>query len=107
MNAVASKKQYIERVQMALEHLHNCGAVHRATVPVHEVFRGQDGMEGLRGGFRPYGHPKAKRAYGWSHADGKDDLDEKFVAVLEMPPVDSPQTAVKVAIVAEIKKRKN
>ena len=32
--------------------------------------------------------------------------DEKFVAVLEIPPVNSPQTAVKVAIVAEIKKSK-
>jgi hypothetical protein len=50
------------------------------------------------------GHPKAKRAYGWSHADGKDDKDEKFVTVLEVPPVDSPQTAVKVAIVSEIKR---
>jgi hypothetical protein len=33
----------------------------------------------------------------------KDDSDERFVAVLEIPPVTSPETAVKVAIAAEVK----
>ena len=44
--------------------------------------------------------------FGGGGGGGKGDLDEKFVAVLEIPPVNSPQTAVKVAIVAEIKKSK-
>jgi hypothetical protein len=52
------------------------------------------------------GHPKAKKAYGWSHADGKDNKGERFVTVLELPPVDSPQTAVKVAIAAEVRGKK-
>jgi hypothetical protein len=49
---------------------------------------------------------KAKRAYAWSHLDGKNDERTRFVAVLEVPPVESAQTAAKVAIVAEAKKRK-
>ncbi len=102
---MASKKEHIDRIKLVVEHLHNCGAVHRATVPVHEVFRGQTVWKGYVEVFDLMGHPKAKRAYGWSHADGKDDLDEKFVTVLEIPPVNSPQTAVKVAIVAESRKR--
>jgi hypothetical protein len=40
------------------------------------------------------GHPKAKRAYGWRNWEGD------FTAVLEIPPVDSANTAVKVAIAA-------
>jgi len=52
------------------------------------------------------GHPRAKRAYGWSHRAGKDDQDERFVTVLEIPPVTSPETAVKVAIAAEVKGKK-
>ena len=52
------------------------------------------------------GHPKAKRAYGWSHKDGPKDQDEKFVTVLEIPPVDSAQAAVKVAAATEIKQRR-
>ena len=49
---------------------------------------------------------KDKRVYAWSHRDGKNDSDERFVAVLEIPPVDSAQSAVKVAIAAEVKGKK-
>ena len=52
------------------------------------------------------GHKKAKRAYAWSHVAGRDDSDERFVAVLEIPPVDSPQAAVKVAIAHEVREAK-
>jgi hypothetical protein len=44
-------------------------------------------------------HPKAKRAYGWSHPTGKDYKDERLT-VLEIPPVVSPQTAVQAEIVS-------
>ena len=103
---MANNREDIERVKLALGHLHNCGAIHRATVPVHEVFQGQTVWQGDVEVFDISGHPKAKRAYAWSHREGKNDQGERFVAVLQIPPVDSPQTAVKVAIVAEIKKRK-
>jgi len=42
-----------------------------------------------------------------AHKDGKDDSDERFVAVLKIPPVTSPETAVKVAIVAEVRDKKS
>jgi len=86
--------------------LHGCGAVHRETVPVHEVFRGQTVWQGEVEVFDLTGHPKAKRAYGWSHREGKSDEGERFVAVLEIPPVVSPVTAVRVSIMADAKKRR-
>jgi len=52
------------------------------------------------------GHPKAKRAYAWSHVHGKNDEGERFVAVLEIPPVESALTAVRVQIVKDAKKGK-
>ena len=85
-----NKQDYIAQVQVAVAQLHNCGAVWRETVPVHEVFDLQ-------------GHPKAKRAYAWSHLDGKRDERTRFVAVLEIPPVDSAQKAVQVQIVKDVK----
>jgi hypothetical protein len=103
---VANKQEYLDRLQVAVSHLHKCGAVHRATVPVTEVFNGQTIWQGEVEVFDLTGHPKAKRAYAWSHKDGKDDSDERFVAVLEIPPVDSPESAVKVAIAAEVKGKK-
>jgi hypothetical protein len=52
------------------------------------------------------GHRKAKRCYAWSRRERKNDQDERFVTMLEIPPVSSPETAVKVAISAEVKGKK-
>jgi hypothetical protein len=101
-----ANKTYIERLQLAVEHLHKRKATHSASVPVREVFEGRTIWNGQVEVFDLTGHPKAKRAYAWSHRDGKDDKDERFVAVLEIPPVTSPETAVKVAIAAEVKGKK-
>jgi hypothetical protein len=102
---VENKQDYISRLQVAVEQLHGCGAIHRETVPVHEVFRGQTVWQGEVEVFDLTGHPKAKRAYGWSHREGKNDEGERFVAVLEIPPVISPVTAVRASIIADRKKR--
>jgi hypothetical protein len=102
-----ANKTYIERLQGVIQHLHGCKSAWVDSVPVHEVFRGETAWQGVVKVFTLSGHPKAKKAYAWSHADGKDDQDERFVTVLELPPVDSPQTAVKVAIAAEVKNRKD
>jgi hypothetical protein len=55
--------------------------------------------------FDLYGHPKAKRAYAWSHLDGAKDERTRFVAVLEIPPVESAVTAARVQIVKDVKGR--
>ena len=98
-----NKQDYIARVQVAVSQLHDCGAVWRETVPVHEVFQGKTVWQGSVEVFDLNGHAKAKRAYAWSHREGKNDAGERFVAVLEIPPVESAQTAVRVQIVKDIK----
>lgn len=103
---MANNREYIERVKLAVEHLHNCAATHRATVPVHEVFKGRTIWQGDVEVFDLTGHPKAKRAYAWSHLDGKNDECTRFVAVLEIPPVESAETAVRVQIVKDAKGKK-
>jgi hypothetical protein len=103
---VANKSDYIARVQVAIMQLHDCSATWRESVPVHEVFRGETVWKGEVEVFDLQGHPKAKRCYGWSHPEGQDNQGERFVAVLEIPPVDSPQTAVKMSIYSDIKKGK-
>jgi hypothetical protein len=98
-----NKSDYIARLQVTVSQLHDCGAVWLETVPVHEVFRGETVWQGEVEVFDLTGHPKAKRAYGWSHKAGKNDSDERFVTVLEIPPVESAITAVRVSLVKEIK----
>ncbi|MGA9779406.1 MAG: hypothetical protein WBS33_14145 [Verrucomicrobiia bacterium] len=106
LNAVANRQDYLARLQMAIEHLHNCGSEWRKSVWVEEVFKGSTIWKGEVEVFALCGHNKAKVCYGWSHREGKDDKGERFVTVLQIPPVTSPETAVKVAIAAEVKGKK-
>jgi hypothetical protein len=46
--------------------------------------------------------PKAKRCYAWSAVENGEP---KYTTVLEIPPVDSPESAVKVAIAAKAKEQ--
>jgi hypothetical protein len=100
---VENKQDYLDRLQLAIEHLHDCGATWRKTVTVHEVFRGKTVWQGEVEVFDLHGHDKAKRCYAWSHLDGKNDERTRFVAVLEIPPVVSAETAVRVQIVKDVK----
>lgn len=100
---MANKQEHLDRLKLAIEHLHQCGATYRETVPVHELFRGETVWQGEVHVFDLAGHPKAKRCYGWSHREGQDDQGERFVAVLEIPPVESAVTAVRVQIVKDVK----
>ena len=94
-----NKQDYLVRLQVAVEHLHNCGAHYLRTEPVHEVFNGQKVWKGDVEVFGLTNHSKAKRAYAWSHREGKNDEEgERFVVVLEIPPVESAVTAVRVQI---------
>jgi hypothetical protein len=101
---VANKQNYLARLQVVIQQLHNCGAIHSATIPVHEVFQGQTVWKGEVEIFNLFRHPKADRCYGWSHPEGQDDKGERFVTVLEIPPVVSAVTAVRASIVADSKK---
>ena len=101
-----ANKAYIEQLKRAILHLHKADAIWRETVPVHEVFCGQTVWKGNVEVFDLVGHPKAKRAFGWAHLDGEHDETERFVTVLEIPPVESAITAVRVSIVADGKKQR-
>ena len=96
-------KDYIERLQAAIRDLHGCESQYLETVPVTEMFQGQTVWQGDVEVFQIRGHPKAKRAYAWAHMAGTQDKETRYVAVLELPPVTSPQTAVRAAVMAEIK----
>ena len=105
LNAVANK-DYIERLKQVIFHLHKSDAKHVESVPVEEIFGGKTIWKGIVEVFTLDNHPKAKRCYGWSHPEGPDDKGERFVTVLEIPPVSSPESAVKVSIVADVRGKK-
>lgn len=94
---------YLAEARKAVEAMHGCTATYAETVPVREAFRGKTVWEGEVEVFTLANHPKAKRAYAWGYANEARGGKFDFVTVLEIPPVISPQTAVKMAIAAEAK----
>ena len=90
-----------DEIKQAVEIVAECPATFIETVAVVEMFRKKTIWDGVVDVFDLKGHPKAKRAYGWAYADGKEN---RFVAVLEIPPVDSALTAVRLAILQKAMK---
>jgi hypothetical protein len=93
---------YIAEIQSVFLKLHGCDATYIETVPVVEEFQGKTIFQGDVEVFDLVGHPKATRGYGWGYTTTESG-GRRYFTVLELPPVDSPQTAVKAAIMSEIK----
>ena len=94
---------YIRKLVEAIKAVHGAEARHVATEPVTEVFEGELAWTGLVEVFDLTGHPKAKRCYAWGFIEGGT---LRSTAVLEIPPVDSPSSAVTVAIAAKSRANK-
>ena len=89
-------------LKRAILDLHGCDSTWVESVPVTETFQGQTVWDGTVEVFDLQGHATASRCYAWSHAvDGSEK--RRYVAVLHQGPVDSPQAAVRAAIVQESK----
>lgn len=94
---------YIEELRDVIQKLHGAEATHCESVPVKEVFNGQTVWEGLVEVFDLKGHPKTNRVYAWSHETDNPGDPERHVTVLHIPPVVSPITAVRAAIIQEFR----
>lgn len=60
LNFVENKKEYIERLQLTIHHLHGVDSRHLESVSVHEVFRGQTVWRGVVEVFGLVGHPEGQ-----------------------------------------------
>ncbi len=97
---------HIKELGETIHRLHGVKAKHAKSVPVKEVFNGQTVWDGVVEVFDLKGHPKANKAYAWAH-DTDDPLHPKrHVTVLHIPPVTSPELAVRAAIVQEYRNGK-
>jgi hypothetical protein len=85
----------ITDLQDVIRKVHGCESEYSRTLHVREVFLEKIAWDGFVKVFKLIQHPKAKRCYAWSYQDEKET---KSVTVLEIPPVDSPESAVKMAI---------
>lgn len=94
---------YLEELKDVIRKLHGVESTHRSSVPVKEVFDGKTVWEGIVEVFDLHGHPKANTAYAWTHATDDASQPKRSVTVLHVPPAVSPETAVRVAILQELR----
>jgi hypothetical protein len=92
----------ITYLQDAIRSAHGCEAKYSRTVLVREVLQGDVAWDGFVRVFALFDCPQAKHCFAWSYREGKEI---KTIAVLEIPPVDSPETAVKVANAAKAREK--
>ena len=90
---------YIDELEGVISRLYGVIANHVETVPVKEMFQGQTVWEGEVEVFDLQDHPEASRVYAWSHET--EDDKQRHVTVLHIPPVTSPEAAVRAAIIQE------
>ena len=93
----------IEELQGVIHRLHGAKATHVQSAPVKETFQGKTVWDGVVEVFDLTGHPKANRIYTWAHETNDPAHPKHYVTVLHIPPVISPETAVKAAIVQEFR----
>jgi hypothetical protein len=86
----------IERLRDAVQKLHGCDAFHWRTERVCEV-RGEEIIWNRQVEvFKLKDHPKAEFCYAWAYEG--DEGKAQYMAVLNIPPITSPERAVESAI---------
>jgi predicted sulfurtransferase len=94
---ISDRKQLASVIHL----LHGGHATYRESVPVKETWQGKTVWDGIVEVFDLRGHPEANTAYAWSHETDDPKNPQRHVAVLHIPPVVSPVTAVRAALLQE------
>lgn len=91
-----------DELREAVERLHNCKASFIEDVAVMENFGDQTVWNGIVHVFRVEGNPKSEKCYAWS-SPITGSTKRRYYAVLHVPPIDSPEKAVRASIVQDRK----
>jgi len=94
---------YIQELQDVIHRLHGAKATHVQSAPVKEIFQGKTVWDGVVEVFDLTGHPKANRIYAWAHDTDDPKQPKRYLTVLHVPPAISPETAVRIAILQELR----
>jgi hypothetical protein len=92
----------IQDLSKAILESHGVGSIHMSSIPVRQKYGQGQVWDGVVEVFMLTNHSKAKTAYAWTHAPGGNDGSIKHITILHLPPVDSPQTAVRAAYDSQV-----
>ncbi len=91
-------------LKQAVERLHHCQASFLEDVAVVEMFGEKTVWQGVVSVFGIKGHFQAKKCYAWS-SPIEGSTKRRYFAVLHVPPIDSPEKAVRASIVHDHKEK--
>ena len=91
-----------EDLKNAVERLHSCKASHIEDITVIEKFGEKTVWSGIISVFEIKGHPKTTKCHAWS-SPIEGSTKRRYFAILHIPPIDSPEKAVRAAIVYDHK----
>jgi len=94
---------YIDELKDVIRRLYGVESTHVQSVPIKETFQGKTVWEGIVEVFDLHGHPKATRAYAWTHQTDNQKKPKRHIAVLHIGSVTSPLLAVRAAIIKEFR----
>jgi len=98
------KPLMVEDLNRAVERLHHCQATFLEDVVVMEKFGKETVWSGIVSVFEIRGHSQATKCYAWSSSI-EGSTKRRYYAVLHIPPVDSPEKAVRASIIHDQKLR--
>jgi hypothetical protein len=90
-------------LKLAIRRLHNCEASYIEEVPIIEKFGDKTVWQGIVYVFKISGNPQSDICYAWS-SPMEGSSKRRYYTVLKIPPVDSPEKAVRATIVKDHKK---
>jgi hypothetical protein len=95
--------EHIEKLRDEIRAAHGCESRHVSTSRVRALWDFRLAWQGDVETFDLIDHPTASRCYAWTYEEGDQP---RIAAVLHLPPIDSPFTAVD-ALVASQNERSN
>ena len=96
-------KDNIDQLKKIVEQTHGCKTEFLEGVPVMEIFEEKTVWQGIVQIFNIQGHPLASSCYAWS-SPIEGQTKRRYYAVLHVPPIDSPEKAVRASIITEYRK---
>lgn len=99
-------KNHIENINAlkdAIERMHRCKASHIEGIAVIEKYGPKTVWRGIVHNFKIEGNAKTDTCYAWS-SPIEGSTKKRYYTVLKIPPIDTPEKAIRASIVADLKK---
>ena len=94
--------EYIKALQEAIKNTHGCDSEHIDSVPITETYKDKVVWSGAVEVFNLIDHPTASKCYAWGHHLETNNKKSRYVAVLNISPIDSPIKAVRASIISDM-----